>query len=813
MDLTMEDKLAILYQGESRPAAVASDVPDGGLTSKLQTPSMSIPTNEATTAHRQKPKSLHQRPVHSERKTEQEHTDMQSDSEIEDDYIAACAAKVAPKNISKQILFGRRKRSDSYDKTSSTLAVGKSMLPQSGEHADPKSSFATACDDSENTLATKFCALALIAVFPYKFISKDASDRVAKRFFDQGKIWSYQWEIYYIHLPTYLDSKPILLVPFEQFQDLVDKINQHYNCSIVVPTSAELGFTVQFHDDSTPQPVYLGRGRSRDQIDKMQENIPLPHDGHGVAPTGAGAELERSFELFRQKMETMNAAMKRRNKSTKKKRAQDRVSEQLKWCQSLKRSQRYLGLRPRLTAPSSRSKIDPEISWDLRGQAEQDAAITGGRQVVALDVHQVAPYFFDYQPIIIAFDVESNERNHKQVTEVGVSILDTMDVKDFPPGDSGCNWRAHIRSRHFRIAEHVGHVNREFCPGDPTKFEFGASEIVPVAQVAKVFDECFQWPFSAEFKQFDKVVDMDIQHTPTIEDLIKEEREGVEFGRDHPCLLEDGEIAEPGRDLQKGPRERNIVLVGHDLMNDVQYLRIIGSTILHNDIEGPNGDYIRPTIIDALDTTLMYKVLIRDTQSRSLGNILVDMGICGWHLHNAGNDARYTLEAFIAIAFRQRLNEDKFYSTPQDQKAASEAWKQEIERRVAQKNSQVEEQVRLDAAIWDTVMRRNTNSLNIAVAGDLGISQSENESIAPQESFASAAPTWLLDTGNNYSHQFNNEEDGGEPEGWKVPSEDADSGKTSKARARARRKESEAWYNEHVMKQNHNKMLPEGDLL
>ena len=48
----------------------------------------------------------------------------------------------------------------------------------------------------------------------------------------------------------------------------------------------------------------------------------------------------------------------------------------------------------------------------------------------------------------------------------------------------------------------------------------------------------------------------------------------------------------------------------------------------------------------------MWRYLKRETNPRNLGSILADLGIIGWNLHNAGNDAVYPLQAMIGIAIK-----------------------------------------------------------------------------------------------------------------------------------------------------------------
>lgn len=95
--------------------------------------------------------------------------------------------------------------------------------------------------------------------------------------------------------------------------------------------------------------------------------------------------------------------------------------------------------------------------------------------------------------------------------------------------------------------------------------------------------------------------------------------------------------------------KRGIVLVGHDVGTDINYLRTIGYEV-HNLL----------SLREIVDTASMWRYVKREQNPRSLGSILVDLNITGWNLHNAGNDAVYTLQAMIKIAFQElRESRDK----------------------------------------------------------------------------------------------------------------------------------------------------------
>jgi hypothetical protein len=62
----------------------------------------------------------------------------------------------------------------------------------------------------------------------------------------------------------------------------------------------------------------------------------------------------------------------------------------------------------------------------------------------------------------------------------------------------------------------------------------------------------------------------------------------------------------------------------------------------------------------------MYRAFRREYQARNLGSILADLDIAGWDLHNAGNDAMYTLQAMVGIAVRARLEKQDKRSREQE---------------------------------------------------------------------------------------------------------------------------------------------------
>lgn len=81
--------------------------------------------------------------------------------------------------------------------------------------------------------------------------------------------------------------------------------------------------------------------------------------------------------------------------------------------------------------------------------------------------------------------------------------------------------------------------------------------------------------------------------------------------------------------------------MGHNVEEDIQYLRRIGYDPCN-----------LANLLELVDTVSMYRSFREEDNPRNLGSILADLDIPAWYLHNAGNDAQYTLMAMVGIAFK-----------------------------------------------------------------------------------------------------------------------------------------------------------------
>lgn len=64
-------------------------------------------------------------------------------------------------------------------------------------------------------------------------------------------------------------------------------------------------------------------------------------------------------------------------------------------------------------------------------------------------------------------------------------------------------------------------------------------------------------------------------------------------------------------------------------------------------------------LLETLDTALLYRAHKRDPDAKSVGNILYDFNFVGWNLHNAGNDAVYTMWIILATCIREACGRGK----------------------------------------------------------------------------------------------------------------------------------------------------------
>ncbi|MBE3047267.1 hypothetical protein IMZ48_33055 [Candidatus Bathyarchaeota archaeon] len=99
---------------------------------------------------------------------------------------------------------------------------------------------------------------------------------------------------------------------------------------------------------------------------------------------------------------------------------------------------------------------------------------------------------------------------------------------------------------------------------------------------------------------------------------------------------------------------RDIVLMGHDLASDDKYLANIGYNM-----DAKN-------IVFRADSKDLHQHLRNADQGRGLSAVLFEFGIHAFNLHNAGNDAAYTLRAAVACVIEDMKEQAKPKEAPQE---------------------------------------------------------------------------------------------------------------------------------------------------
>lgn len=82
-----------------------------------------------------------------------------------------------------------------------------------------------------------------------------------------------------------------------------------------------------------------------------------------------------------------------------------------------------------------------------------------------------------------------------------------------------------------------------------------------------------------------------------------------------------------------------VVLVGYDIRQDINAMRQLGVDLCKT-----------PNLIDLIDVKRVHQYFHRRQDGRSLAFVLDSLDVQNIYLHNAGNDAVYTLQALIAMA-------------------------------------------------------------------------------------------------------------------------------------------------------------------
>ncbi|OAF58126.2 hypothetical protein VC83_05374 [Pseudogymnoascus destructans] len=448
-----------------------------------------------------------------------------------------------------------------------------------------------------------FVPLKALEKYHHTYVEGANRYKVNRNYFDKQKFYTHEWDFFYIYPPPELSPNASVLVPLAQVEHFIWIINRHLKTHLGIPImERDPGFIIDCPDDGTPRPRYIGRSNDYETAVLTKKAIPSKGYRPPNEPASSTKPSDESLEAFKERMEEMLEMDKKKKQALKSKKQAVRFAKQQGWNRVTKRVQRYLGLRGRQTEVDEWGiKVSAPTAGDGLAKIEADLAKLNIK--TQIDVTKPVPFKQESSVVFICVDVEAYEKNHRLITEIGIATLDTADIANVVPEDRGTNWFSAIRARHFRVKE-FGHLNNtEYLQGCADMFRFGTSEWIKIADAPKSVADCFKAPFSNPLS---------------------------------PSPIDPFE-------------KRKIVLVGHDLPADIAFLRQLGYD--------PGN---LSNLLECTDTTHMYRAFRQEPNNSGLGKVLADLDIAGWDLHNAGNDAVYTLQAMVAIAVKSLVEKQGF---------------------------------------------------------------------------------------------------------------------------------------------------------
>ena len=385
-------------------------------------------------------------------------------------------------------------------------------------------------------------------------------------------------------------------MPTYQFEHLLAVVNHKLDINLTIPPGKNAQkFNMTFGIGSAPRPRFLGRSTTVDEFNVLTKGVPSPEPGdlaEDATMLGREEYLATIANIF---------SVQKKDKKSDKNRAQ-RIANHRAWGRALKRVQRYLGMREKIGA----------LPINAGDDSDQAKAASSAQRIVASEP--------EGSVLFVAIDIEAYEHNHSMVTEVGVAILDTDDIrrvpsqegKDVKIGAAVKEWFPIIQARHIRVKENAWALNSTHVQGCADRFDFGKSEFIPLREVA-----------------------------PTLREIIDgATHSGDDGGNASETNGHEGEAA--------SKKDRPVVLVFHDSSSDIQYLSMVGYDVNK-----------APNVIDIVDTRELYQYLLRAQNPTRLSSVLDHLEIDHRFLHNAANDAMYTMRAMVGIAIKKRLDDLK----------------------------------------------------------------------------------------------------------------------------------------------------------
>ena len=269
-----------------------------------------------------------------------------------------------------------------------------------------------------------------------------------------------------------IEAPAIILLPLPQAEHFLRTINRHLDTNMTMPTATDRATLVlESPDNGTPRPRYIASSTEPEDLPFVKTACPhrsyIPeieranYDGYKT-PT------EEDYLEFRAKMAAISEDDRVRKEKDAFKRMEKRHQLQKAKGHEILRAQRYLGLRKKNDPASEVKLLEAEEEKEKESEAESESEYED-----ELDVDQPTPHPQESSVVFVCIDIEAFEFTPNQITEIGVATLDTNDIADVAPGESGRNWWNMIRAQHFIVKEFRHLENKVHCRGNRDGFVFG----------------------------------------------------------------------------------------------------------------------------------------------------------------------------------------------------------------------------------------------------------------------------------------------------------------------------------------------------
>ncbi|KAF2151997.1 hypothetical protein K461DRAFT_294855 [Myriangium duriaei CBS 260.36] len=463
----------------------------------------------------------------------------------------------------------------------------------------------------EDTRSKRFWSFDVVRALPWAVwkVGKVHSGQVAARFFDNDKLYNEPWQLHYFWVEEVNHNKALILVPEQQVHRFIDKVDKAFpRVPLRVPQEKDWpGLVADFTSFRGMEPYELTPVGSKDELEEVKSQLEMD-----TAPLAEIYDTDFIRALKKMIGESANCLTWKKKKATQ----EAKTKREAAAAAALMKLQKCLGLR---------AQDDDDLASEFFTLAPYlMGTSTDSADVTLLPIDRKVPWAYSPPPVFISVDVEAYERDQDIVTEIGISILDVADISTIAPGHLAKFWCDKIRSKHFRIAEYMHLVNREFVRGCEENFRFGNSEVIRLAQAPAVIASYFRPPYGA----------------PPTSPVARRTAPAAHIATNRP-----------------------IVFVGHAPSSDIKWLRKLGYDITN-----------LASLISTQDTAQLHGFLSGKGGNPGLSTVLDDVNIEAWYLHNAGNDARYTLAACLAMAVAHRQGTNIGTGLPQEHQQPTQQW-------------------------------------------------------------------------------------------------------------------------------------------